>query len=631
MPKNKESSIRMKLKDQASKQLKGVQAGFRRFGTSIKQMGAAFLKIGIALAAVAAAAVLALKQIISTGMTYALQLDKMAKMTGIAADELARLTYAAQQEHASMEALEKGLMNLTVRIGYAGDGLATYLRYFTALGIEYKKADGTLRNTYDVFLDIADVTSKGKLTTEKLAAVMQLFGARAAKELIPMLKKGRSWFDEMGKSAEQLGIVLDSKTTGAMKKLDDEVTRAKTAWKGVQTQLTIFLIPALREVTELITEDIKAVVVWSSKLKENKEVIAKIKDALVEGYKAAQEFVISLIIGAAQVIDAWNEVAVLITMIRIGWAKLWESTKEEAKYLEELQKILDKMVANAEVDFSVKMVNAINKFKQALTDAKKEIVEVKAAFRDPFEIPQEVLDKMNELTDPASTQNARQAWLDLGDGIRAGIEKAHIAFGSFKDRITKHTVSMINNMKTMWSDFVYNVFIGQLDDAKKAFESFGKSVLRIISNIISEWIAMQIITGIGKMFGGGVGGGATPGMDSAIADAAGASGFGGFHQGGMIRAHRGMYLAPDEVPIIAQTGERVLNREDTVDLDRLLKRQDSGESGNTYHFNMTIVTNDEKSFRDRLLQNEDVYVNAGANSIERNGLLRGVINKYTKK
>ncbi len=38
-----------------------------------------------------------------------------------------------------------------------------------------------------------------------------------------------------------------------------------------------------------------------------------------------------------------------------------------------------------------------------------------------------------------------------------------------------------------------------------------------------------------------------------------------FHSGGMVwrRAHRGMMLGPDEVPIIAQTGERVLNRAET--------------------------------------------------------------------
>jgi hypothetical protein len=39
-----------------------------------------------------------------------------------------------------------------------------------------------------------------------------------------------------------------------------------------------------------------------------------------------------------------------------------------------------------------------------------------------------------------------------------------------------------------------------------------------------------------------------------------------FHRGGMVwrRAHRGMNLAADEVPIIAQTGERVLNRRETA-------------------------------------------------------------------
>lgn len=205
---------------------------------------------GAIMAIGAAVVIRAIKGIIKTFTDYTVQIDKFTKQTGIAADTIQRLVYAAKQEHSSLEALNKGLFNLTVRLGYAGDELETYLRYFRALGIEYKKADGTLRDTYDVFLDIADVTARGKLSTEELAAVTQLFGARAGKELIPLLKKGSYWFKEMGDEAERLGVVLEDKTIKQGKIFSDQMTVMATAMDGMKFALAEEFMPELLELTD---------------------------------------------------------------------------------------------------------------------------------------------------------------------------------------------------------------------------------------------------------------------------------------------------------------------------------------------------------------------------------------------
>ncbi|MCK4321316.1 phage tail tape measure protein, partial [candidate division WOR-3 bacterium] len=188
-----------------------------------------------------------------TIMRYGLEIDKSAKVTGLTTTEIQKLRYAADQEHASIQALEKGIMNLNVRLGYAGDEMASYTRYFEALGIAYRNTQGSLRSAYDVFGDLFDVMSKGKLTTEETAAVMQLLGARSAKELIPMLKKGKEWFQKMGDEAEQLGIVLDEDVIRLIKETDDNITKLKGSLRGFTYVLGEMTVPWLNDFATVLT------------------------------------------------------------------------------------------------------------------------------------------------------------------------------------------------------------------------------------------------------------------------------------------------------------------------------------------------------------------------------------------
>jgi len=237
---------------------KGVEATNAKLGMTEKKATMASKAAGMLKAALLGIGVYAvirgLKSVIDEFTDYTVKIDKFTKQTGMATSAIQRLVYAAEQEHASLESLNKGLMNLTVRLGYAGDGLETYLRYFRALGIEYRRADGTLRNTHDVFLDIADVVEKGTLSTEELAAVLQLFGARSGKELIPLLKKGRDWFELMGDEAERLGIVLDEKTIKAGKAFSDQMTASGAAARGLKYNLAEVLLPALNMIVKALTK-----------------------------------------------------------------------------------------------------------------------------------------------------------------------------------------------------------------------------------------------------------------------------------------------------------------------------------------------------------------------------------------
>jgi len=231
----------IKLKNQQfNTGLAQSQSKLKVFGNTAKIAFTAITVAGIAAGA-------ALIKMTKDTVRYANEVRKASLATGVAVEQFQELAYAAKQEHADVGALEKGLGNLTIRLGYAGDELETYLRYFRALGIEYKNQDGTLRNTIDVFYDIADKAHKGALSTEELAAITQLFGARAGRVLIPMLRKGSDWFKKMAQEGHTLGIVMLEEDVEAVKKFDDSMTRLKESFNAAKRMMVMALLPSLQE------------------------------------------------------------------------------------------------------------------------------------------------------------------------------------------------------------------------------------------------------------------------------------------------------------------------------------------------------------------------------------------------
>ena len=93
-----------------------------------------------------------------------------------------------------------------------------------------------------------------------------------------------------------------------------------------------------------------------------------------------------------------------------------------------------------------------------------------------------------------------------------------------------------------------------------------------------------------------------------------------------IRAHSG--LAPDEIPIIAQSGEGVVSRRGmsvlgSGNLKRLNRGDGIGESSQM--FNVYINANDAKSFRDLLVQHPDVFENAIIDALNKNKPIRNAM------
>ena len=155
-----------------------------------------------------------------------------------------------------------------------------------------------------------------------------------------------------------------------------------------------------------------------------------------------------------------------------------------------------------------------------------------------------------------------------------------------------------------------------------AFKQMMKELGRqIVHDVISKVISAAINAAFGTMGGGSAGGFSLGTMHE-----------GGmvskYHDGGLIYAHEG--LAPDEVPIIAQTGEGVLSRRGmsalggSGNLRALNRGQSATERPITYSPVVVIQAWDTSD----VYRNRKVLSAALSEEIKNNGSLRETIKRY---
>lgn len=208
-----------------------------------KEIEKAFSQMGKMIGAAVAVGATALGFLVKKSIDAAAELDDLSQKTGIAVESLSRLQYAAGRE--GVEDLGASLAKLAKTIG-------TDAELFDALGIKTKNANGELRTTEEVLLDVADVFSKSADGTRKAIIAQELFGKSGA-ALIPLLNQGRAGIEQLTAEADRLGITISGNTAKAADDFNNKLYSLKGAVSGAVNQITAELLPSLNRIAEAMT------------------------------------------------------------------------------------------------------------------------------------------------------------------------------------------------------------------------------------------------------------------------------------------------------------------------------------------------------------------------------------------
>ena len=225
---------------------------------------------------------------------------------------------------------------------------------------------------------------------------------------------------------------------------------------------------------------------------------------------------------------------------------------------------------NKEMERAIELLNAKteNGLLDQISDIQDEIALI--GLTDKAREIEELRQKLSKIVDPNASKEIQELQKRLKELMVLRFEKSQVI--TFKDGVKDGLVNIENNFKTTGEaisqfmtdifsglssgleDVFFNIFKGNLKDAAEAMSSFADAIMQSVAQIMANQIAVQLMSGVGGMFGfsvqhaGGVVGSSYGVRRTRHVDPSMFIGAPRFHKG----------LMPDEFPAILQRGEMVI-------------------------------------------------------------------------
>lgn len=248
----------------------GFNKGLNTVGKRLTSFGRSVGMIGAATAAAGAAV---MGPMVAMAMGFADTGDKVHKMaarTGLAAEDVSRLGYAAGLSGTDLETLGGGMAKMSKTISAAMDGNKAAVETLDDLGLSV--SDLATKSQKDRLLTIADAIAAIPDPARRAAASIKIFGG-AGMGLLPMLSEGADGIRAMGDEADQLNLTISTEDANNAAALNDAMDKLKKTIAAVSLSIGSALAPMLTEVFEIGARLIGTVVGW---IKENKTLVATI-------------------------------------------------------------------------------------------------------------------------------------------------------------------------------------------------------------------------------------------------------------------------------------------------------------------------------------------------------------------
>lgn len=191
------------------------------------------------------------------------ELQALSSQTGISTRDLQAFQYAEDFIGVSSDQLADSLKDLTTKMADAANGNEETAAKFDQLGVSIYDAQGNLRSSYDVFLDVIDGLGEMGNQAERDALAMSLIN-ESAQKLNPLIEQGSGSLKKYAAEAENVGYILSNDQLKALTAVDDAMNRLRLSQEAVTKQISAEFAPymsdALNETRKLIENIGKALV-----------------------------------------------------------------------------------------------------------------------------------------------------------------------------------------------------------------------------------------------------------------------------------------------------------------------------------------------------------------------------------
>ena len=169
-------------------------------------------------------------------------MNDLSQKTGVSVERLSQFDQAAKMSGTTLEAVGGAMVKLGRNLAESDTGPAA--QALKQLGISATDANGKLKTTDQVVLDVADRFAKMPDGAQKSALAIQLFGKSGA-DMIPLLNGGR-------KAVESLSVTMTGKFAKGADEVNDKMVSLQTKLVELSVKLGTALMPVLMRVTDVL-------------------------------------------------------------------------------------------------------------------------------------------------------------------------------------------------------------------------------------------------------------------------------------------------------------------------------------------------------------------------------------------
>lgn len=148
-----------------------------------------------------------------------------------------------EDNRAALDAFNKHLEESTQKAFVGGDA-------FNKLGVRLKGANGTIRDTAEIFKDVADQVSKIEDPTARSAKAIELFSRRAGPKLVEALSLGRKGIEELEAEATKLGLRFSKEQTEIGDNFNDAMAKLSGTLAATAQKIGLLFAPAFTAIAE---------------------------------------------------------------------------------------------------------------------------------------------------------------------------------------------------------------------------------------------------------------------------------------------------------------------------------------------------------------------------------------------
>ena len=183
------------------------------------------------------------------------ELEALSLQTSVSTTDLQAFQYAEDFIGVSSDQLADSLKDLTTKMSDAANGNEETAAKFDQLGVSIYDAQGNLRSSYDVFLDVIDGLGEMSNQAERDALAMSLIN-ESAQQLNPLIEQGSGSLKKYAAEAENVGYILSNDQLKALTAVDEAQNRLLKSQEAVSKQISAEYAPymsdALNQTRDLI-------------------------------------------------------------------------------------------------------------------------------------------------------------------------------------------------------------------------------------------------------------------------------------------------------------------------------------------------------------------------------------------